>query len=313
MGKAKSELLCAIGLGGQSVFLSVDHFHAPGETVRADHIYTEPGGKAYNQIVAAARLGTRSLFVGAVGKDENAAICRDFLRREGIACELMESEQSGTAYACILTDAAGDNRVTVYRGAADELSAEFIRSKRALLEQCTMFLFGLECPLEATLAALEIAEATGAYTILNPAPARKLYLQLLRRFDLITPNAQEVCELLNISAASPRELCAALRDAAFKQAVVTLGSKGALLWENGRGKLFPAIRCRAVDTTGAGDCFNGALATALTEGKDLTQAMGFAVNASALSVTKAHVMGSLPTLGEVLENYKNFVPEIIEL
>ena len=309
----KNGLLCAIGLGGQSVFLSVDHFHAPGETLHADHLYTEPGGKAYNQIVAASRLGTRSLFVGAVGKDENAAICRDFLRREGVACELMESEQSGTAYACILTDAAGDNRVTVYRGAADELSAEFIRSKRALLEQCTMFLFGLECPLEATLAALEIAKATGAYTILNPAPARKLELSLLRRFDLITPNAQEICELLNVSDAVPRELCAALREAGLDRAVVTLGSEGALLWENGCARLFPAIRRRTLDTTGAGDCFNAALASALTKGKALVQAVEFAVNASALSVTKAHVMGSLPTLDEVLENYKKLAPEIIEL
>lgn len=303
--------VAAVGLGGQSVFLGVEHFHAPGETVRADSIYTEPGGKAYNQAVAAARLGAPALFIGAVGDDKSGRSCRDFLDSEGVSSRLQVCPSEGTAYACILTDKLGDNRVTVYRGAADRLSGEFVRSCRGAVSECSVLLLGLECPMEAAVAALELGEELGIYTILNPAPARRLDPMLLRRFDLITPNAQEAAMLLGLENAEPSALCAALHAAGIAQAVVTLGADGALLYAGGAGLKYPAVRCKAADTTGAGDCFNGALAARLAAGEDLTQAVGYAVAASSLSVTRSHVMTALPSAEAVRAAYTYSEPEII--
>lgn len=307
----KNGKVCAVGLGGQSVFLGVDHFHAPGETLHAGSIYSEPGGKAYNQAVAAARLGAEVIFVGAMGGDENGKICRDFLKAENIEDRIMTVDSAGTAYACILTDASGENRVTVYSGAADMLSAEYVDSQREELKKSAVMLLGLECPLEATEAALRIAEENGIMTILNPAPARKLGMNFLRRFDIITPNAQEAAKLFSLECSSPAEICRALKDNGIETAVVTLGGEGALLYKEERGTVFSALRCIPKDTTGAGDCFNAALAAALINGGSLEDAVIFAINASALSVQREHVMTALPYLAEVKKEYR--IPKSIEI
>lgn len=296
----KKPVIGAVGLGGESVFLPVDHFHAPGETLQAESIFIEPGGKAYNQAVAARRLGAKVLFLGAMGDDKGADFCRSFLEEEGILPLLEIIPHANTAYACILTDKAGENRVTVSRGASQRLTAEFIRSREAEIRECTHMLLGLECPLEATGAALELCEKHGVFTILNPAPAIALEPEFLRRFDLITPNLQEAMVLLGLTREpSPAELAEHLRRAGLRQAVVTLGGQGSLLVKDGDAFLFPARHVRAVDTTGAGDTFNAALAVALGQGKTLEEAILYATNASAYSVQRPHVMQSLPTAREL--------------
>lgn len=294
----------AVGLGGESVFLSVDHFHAPGETLQAENLYIEPGGKAYNQAVAARRLGAEVLFFGAMGQDNSGDYCEAFLKKEGITPVLERTAEFATAYACILTDAQGENRVTVSRGASDHLSAGFIRSQEAHIRRCSHMLLGLECPLDATLAALDICRKYGIFTILNPAPAIPLDMALLRQFDLITPNQQEAAVLLGLDGQPAPELLARqLEKAGLCRAVVTLGSQGSLLWENGGATLYPARKVTAVDTTGAGDTFNAALAVALGKGCSLGDAVVYATDASAYSVSRRHVMEALPTERD-LENFR---------
>ena len=286
----------AVGLGGESVFLSVDHFHAPGETLQAENRYIEPGGKAYNQAVAARRLGAEVLFFGAMGQDRSGDYCEAFLRREGVTPLLERLPEFATAYACILTDRHGENQVTVSRGASDHLSAAFIRRQEANIRRCSHMLLGLECPLDATLAALEICRKYGIFTILNPAPAIPLDRELLQQFDLITPNQQEAAVLLGLDGRpTPEVLARQLEKAGFRRAVVTLGSQGSLLWENGQALLCPARKVAAVDTTGAGDTFNAALTVALGKGRTLREAAAYATDASAYSVSRPHVMESLPT------------------
>lgn len=286
----------AVGLGGESVFLPVDHFHAPGETLQAEGIFIEPGGKAYNQAVAAARLGAQVLFFGAMGADKGADFCRSYLVQAGILPVLETIPDANTAYACILTDKDGENRVTVSRGASQHLSAEFIRGQEEKIQTCTHMLMGLECPLEATRAALALCKKHDIFTILNPAPAIALEPEFLRSFDLITPNLQEAMVLLGLSREpSPTELADALRQAGIRQAVVTLGSQGSLLLAGTEAFLFPARKVAAADTTGAGDTFNAALAVALATGSALPEAISYATNASAYSVQRPHVMQSLPT------------------
>lgn len=307
--KGKEPVIGAIGLGGESVFLSVDHFHAPGETLHAKGMFVEAGGKAYNQAVAAARLGAKVCFFGAVGRDSGGTLCREVLAAEGIEPVLQTIPDVNTAYACILTDARGENQVTVSRGAADCLSADFIFRQEAAISRCTHLLLGLECPMEATAAALKLAKKHGIFTILNPAPAIPLDLDFLRSFDLITPNLQEAAVLLGLTH-TPKihELGQLLLEAGLTNAVVTLGSMGSLLVTPSKQLRFPALPVKAVDTTGAGDTFNAALAVAIGRGKAMEEAIVFATNASAWSVSRSHVLESLPTARDLAANYRQVTP-----
>lgn len=296
MSMYKTPIIGAVGLGGESVFLSVDHFHTPGETLQAQGIFVEPGGKAYNQAVAARRLGAEVLFFGAMGADKGGDFCKAYLESEGITPVLERLPQHNTAYACILTDKHGENQVTVSRGASQHLSPEFIRSHEKDVLRCTHMLLGLECPLATTKAVHSFCKKHGIFTILNPAPAIPLDLEFLLSFDLITPNQQEASVLLGLdSQPDPKKLGRLLQKSGFKQAVVTLGGQGSLLLAGEDLLLFPALDVHAVDTTGAGDTFNAALAVALGRGNSLSEAVVYATNASAYSVSKAHVMNSLPT------------------
>lgn len=302
----------AIGLGGESVFLSVDHFHAPGETLQAENIFVEPGGKAYNQAVAARRLGAQVRFFGAMGADKGGDFCREYLIREGVEPIIEVIPDATTAYACILTDRAGENRVTVSRGASQKLTAAFLRSQERAIQSCTHMLLGLECPLEATGAARELCQKHGVFTILNPAPAIPLPLDFLLGFDLITPNLQEATVLLGLSGQpEPTELAHHLRKAGFPRAVVTLGSRGCLLLDGKDTLLYPALPVKAVDTTGAGDTFNAALAVALSRGKSLRDAVVYATNASAYSVQRPHVMDALPTAEALAQNGVSIAPTFL--
>lgn len=305
----KTPIIGAVGLGGESVFLPVDHFHAPGETLQAGGIFTEPGGKAYNQAVAASRLGAKVLFFGAMGQDRGGDACKMHLQHEGIVPVLERFSQYNTAYACILTDKHGENQVTVSRGASDHLSPAFLKSREADIQSCTHILLGLECPMDATLAALALCQKHGVYTILNPAPAVPMELSVLRRFDLITPNLQEATVLLGLShQPNPRDLAHRMHEAGISRAIVTLGSQGCLLMEGEKALLYPARTVRAVDTTGAGDTFNAALAVALSKGKSLQEATVWAINASAYSVQFPHVLQGLPTFSQLEEFFQDVVP-----
>lgn len=305
----KKPVIGAVGLGGESVFLPVDHFHAPGETLQSESIFIEPGGKGYNQAVAAARLGAEVLFFGAMGQDKGMEYCRDFLIREGITPVLEVVPGSNTAYACILTDKAGENRVTVSRGASQHLSAAFLEGCEAQIRRCTHMLLGLEYPLEATKALLALCGKHGIYTIFNPAPAVPLEPEFLRSFDLITPNQQEAAVLLGLDhQPGPGELAEKLKQAGFRRAVVTLGGQGSLLLTEGEAFHYPALPVTPVDTTGAGDTFNAALAVALGRGEDLHRAVVYATNASAWSVSRPHVMTALPTAAQLEAVFRELTP-----
>lgn len=307
--KRKEPVIGAIGLGGESVFLSVDHFHTPGETLHAEGFFVEPGGKAYNQAVAAARLGAKVFFFGAIGPDSGGVLCRNVLEAEGIIPVLQTIPNSNTAYACILTDRNGENQVTVSRGAANLLSPNFLYEQESIIAQCTHLLLGLECPIEVTTSALELAKKHGIFTILNPAPAIPLDIDWLRSFDLITPNLQEATVLLGLEhTPEPAELAKFLCSAGLTNTIVTLGSKGSLLITPSQQVVFPALPVKAVDTTGAGDTFNAALAVAISQGRTMTEAIKFATNASAWSVCRNHVLDSLPTANELAVNYRKVIP-----
>ncbi len=277
-----SRTITVLGLCGRSVFMRVDHFHRPGETLHAETVYVEPGGKGYNQAVAAARLGAKVNFLTACGDDEDGRACTRFLLQEGIA-PYTQTVDKPTAFACILTERNGANRVTVCRGAADSLSAEFVLSHEDVFRHSDAVLLNFEVPEEANEAAVKLAEKYGVRVILNPAPAHPCTAEYLSRFYCVTPNESEA-EILGGRAC--RE-------------IVTLGEKGARVTENGEEYLLPAVPVQVKDTTGAGDCFNAALTVALCEGKTLREAVEFAQKAAAISVSRDFVMPSLPYRNEI--------------
>jgi len=298
-----------VGLCGESLFFSVDHFHKPGETLHAESFFMEPGGKGYNQAVAAQRLGAESIFIGCVGCDVGGDDCENFLVNEGAVPLMARVDDCATAYASILTDSRGENQVTVYRGASDRLSVEFVKFCEDKIAECKMMVLGLESPLDATLAAADIAKKHNIPIVFNPAPAREIDMEILKSFFIITPNKPEAIQIFGLSQdAEIFDIVAAIRKNGFVRCLITLGSEGALLVDGNDTMLFPALPIKAVDTTGAGDTFNAALAVALSEGKTLCEAVEFATNASAHSVAIPHVMQSLPTREELEKEFMTCTP-----
>jgi len=284
--------ICFIGLGGNSVFLKTDHFHRNGETVFAQSFYNEPGGKGYNQAVAAARLGACCRFIGAFGKDEGGTLCTSFLEKEGIK-PLPVYKDIPSAYACILTDKNGENRVTVFGGAAALLDGEDIKGLESEIAACQMLVLQNEVSADANQAACSIAKTHGVPVVINPAPALGVDINMLRDAYVITPNLHEAVSIFGENWALGME------KQGIKRAVVTLGGNGAAVYENGKALHIPPITTTVVDTTGAGDCFTAALAVMLCKGESLYNAAVFANKAAALAVSRPYAVGAMPKIAEI--------------
>ena len=269
--------ISVIGIAGNSAFMHTDHFHEKGETTVADSVYYEIGGKGINQAVAAARFGAQVSFLCAVGDDADGEKCAECCRDNGIK-GFLAKKSIPTALAFILTDKHGENRVTVYRGAAlDE--ADVYAFEREIASSDILLLQN-EVPEKVNILASDIAVKNGVRVILNPAPARAVSDELSKNVWLITPNEQESA-FVDLDR--------------FENSVITLGNKGCLI--NGDIRVL-ATDDKPVDTTGAGDTFNGTLAVCIAEGKSLEAACRYGNAASGISVTRKHVLNSIPTREE---------------
>lgn len=277
--------IAVIGLVGESVFLRVSRHQAVGETARADSIHREWGGKGYNQAVAAARFGAEVAFLGAVAAEDLDRVEAD-ARENGITPCLVAKDVP-TAYGVIVTDDTGDNRVTVFGGA--ELDEYDLEGFYPHIAACDILLINNEVPESVNIAAVRMAEAFGKRVILNPAPAREVSDYILSVAELVTPNEHE----LSAVAASERVL-------------VTLGGEGChIKWLDTR---VPAITVgEPVDTTGAGDTFNGVLAAALAEGEDIVTATTLANVAAGIEVTHRFVMPAIPSREEIFTTYNSYI------
>lgn len=285
--------LLIIGLCGQSVFLSVPYFHKPEETLHATALFTEPGGKGYNQAVAAARMGAKVTFAGAIGRDSDGESCAQRLVTEGIAPH-MQMKEERTAYAVILTDSSGENRVTVYPGA--KLTAQDVCEMEDVFSASRILLLTPEIPEDAFSCAVEMAKAHSVPVVVNPAPYTSWVRKYLDDAWLLTPNRAEACALLDCG---PEALMSAVAAVSYPRMVVTLGSEGALVKEGEAVTRIPAMPVTPVDTTGAGDCLNGVLCAKLLAGLTLAEAATAAVRAASISVSQPHVLDSMPHAYEV--------------
>jgi len=278
---------------------------APGETVLGGKFVMAAGGKGANQAVAAARLGAEVSFVARVGDDLFGQTAIENFKREGICVDYVTKDpQKPSGVALILVDDRGENVISVAPGANAELSPDDVRKARLAIEQANVVLIQLEVPLETVAEAARVGAESGATVILNPAPAQALDDRLLRHITVLTPNETECGLLTGLSPKDPAELVKAaqeLRRRGVQTVVITLGGTGSFVYNGEIGVAVPTVKIQPVDTTAAGDAFNGALAVALAEGQQLAQAVRFANLAGAFAATRLGAQPSLPTRAELRE------------
>jgi ribokinase len=283
-------VIALVGSINLDIVVGVDRHPAPGETVLGDDRQELPGGKGANQAVAAARLGAEVAFVGRVGDDDAGRRLRDGLAAEGVdVTHVRVDADAPTGIALIAVDRAGENTIVVSSGANARVSAADVEAARDVLANAAVTLVQHEVPEDAVAAAIA---AAGGTVVLNPAPARPIVAPV----DVLVPNRGEL-EALAGHTGDPVELARTLE--AARAVVVTLGSEGAAVIEGDRVERIPAPQVDAVDTTGAGDAFCGALAQALDAGADLVEAARWAVRAAAASVTKPGAQGGLPRAADL--------------
>ncbi|MBD3764876.1 MAG: ribokinase [Rhodobacterales bacterium] len=281
-----------------------DRLPRMGETILGRHFALGPGGKGSNQAVAAARAGGRVHLITRIGADPFGAMGHRLWDEAGVHPAVTEDPDSFTGAAFIFLDhATGQNAIIVCPGAAERLDEGDVDRHADLIAGARVFLTQLEQPLAAARRGLQIARAAGVTTILNPAPAMPLPAGLLPLCDIITPNETEAQALTGLPVTTPDQAAAAaaaLRAMGARAACITLGPAGAL-WQDDTGTLrVPGIPMPdVVDTVGAGDAFNGALATALAQGRPPEQALRFANAAAAISVTRPGAASSSPARAEI--------------
>lgn len=295
--------LVVLGSVNADHVLQVASFPRPGETLHGHSYCVIPGGKGANQAVAAARLGADIAFIACVGDDSFGHQMRDTFAREGMNTEaVMIEDNMPTGIAMIQVAATGENSICISAEANGCLTPERLAPHHHLIEQADTLLMQLETPMETIEAAAKIAKQAGTRVVLNPAPAQPLSDDLLQHLDMITPNETEAELLTGVkvdNVTTAQQAADALHAKGIKRVLITLGSQGVWLSDNGKGRQVPGFRVDAKDTTAAGDTFNGALLTALQEGREMEEAIRFAHAAAAISVTRFGAQTSIPHRREV--------------
>jgi ribokinase len=299
----KKRGILVVGSANMDLVVITRRFPAPGETVFGNEFGMYPGGKGANQAVCAAKLGGRVSFIGKIGDDIFGGKLSRGMRSDGVRLNhLLVDGNRPTGTALISVDGKGQNEIVVVPGSNMKLLPGDIRRARAAFGGVSVLLLQLEIPPATVAEAAALARSRGVTVILNPAPARRLPRMLLACVDYLTPNETELHQLSGMPASGipATELAArVLLEQGVKGVVVTLGARGCLYVDRTFTRLFPAPRVKALDTTGAGDAFNGALAFAIAEGKPVTEAIPFANAVAALSVTRLGAQCSMPTMREL--------------
>ncbi len=292
-----------VGSSNTDMTVKVPRIPAPGETVLGDGFQITAGGKGANQAIAAVRAGAAVVFVTALGADDFGDRAFQSFVAEGIDVDLIRrvpDTPSGVALICV--DDGGENSIAVAAGANRALRPQDVEPLAGILSDGDTVLVQLEIPLATVEAAARIAARQGARVILNPAPAQPLPDSLLAMVSMITPNEREAEQLTGVELSDAPALTRAamtLQERGVRDVVITLGARGVFASFEGVSALVPGFTVQAVDTTAAGDVFNGSLAAALVEGKSPGDALRFANAAAALSVTVVGAQASAPRRAQI--------------
>ena len=288
----------------------------PGETVKGSVFLMGPGGKGSNQAVAAHRAGADVTLVTKVGSDVFGTMAVDFYKKEGMDTSyVFVDEKKETGCALILVDeTTAQNEIVVLSGACDNITPEDVESCRELIASADILLVQLEINFDALFQAVDIAWEAGVTIVLNTAPAAKLPDEFLRKIDIVTPNETEAKLLTGVTIETEedaRKAAAVFMEKGVKEVVITLGSMGAFAMNRERSELVGRLPVEAIDTTGAGDAFNGGFVMALAEGKDLFTALRYGNVTGALSVTRRGTAPSMPDRKAIDELYEKHYGKII--
>jgi ribokinase len=291
-------MVLVVGSANMDMVVGCERFPQPGETVLAEDFGMFPGGKGANQAVACAKLGGHVHFLGKLGNDPFRNALADNLRHDGVVLDgLMTDDEAPTGVALITVDARGENTIVVASGSNMRLTPDDLDAHEALFARAAVVLVQLEIPQETVERAVAMGHANGALVVLNPAPARPLSDALLRQIDVLTPNQTEAAQLVGQPPDGTTTAEAAARSLVqrgVRNVVVTVGEEGALLVNEQGVERFAAVPVEPVDTTAAGDAFNGALAYALAARQTLAESVHLANAVAAFSITQRGAQPSMP-------------------
>jgi len=298
--------IVVVGSANMDLVVRTKHIPKPGETVLGGEFFQLPGGKGANQAVAAARLGGDVTFIGCVGQDAFGDALLAGLVRDGIDVKHVQRVKDiASGVALIGVDSDGQNSIIVAPGANAALNSKDIDAAEKTIESADSVVAQFEVSQEAVTRAMHIAALNGLHTILNPAPYQygdKLSMSLLSSIEVLVPNEHEAAAMLGIRPGTRvdyRAAAEALLRYGAGSVIITLGDQGCIVADENGAREIPPVRVTSVDSTAAGDCFCGALAVAMAEGKSLDDAARFASAAAAISVTRMGAQASMPIRSEV--------------
>jgi ribokinase len=295
--------ILVIGSSNTDMVIKTEKLPAPGETILGGTFLINPGGKGANQAVAAARLGGKVTFVAKRGNDLFGNQAVGLIMREGIHAQyIIKDNEHPSGVALITVDATGENSIVVAPGSNGYLSQDDLPTKIFEPGKYEILLLQLEIPIKTVEFAATEASENGIKVILNPAPAQKLSDNLLLHTWLITPNETEAEILTGIKVheiSTAENAALFLQKKGVKNVIITMGASGAYVKSESFTGMVPGVKVKAVDTTAAGDVFNGALAVSLAEGKDIRESVAFANKAASISVTRLGAQASAPYRNEI--------------
>ena len=303
--------ICVFGIFVADICFFADSIPVAGQTILGDKYIIGPGGKGSNQAIAAARAGGKVSFISKVGSDNYADLAISLYKDSGInydGLEIEENESTGSA-GILINRKTGENAINVVPGAAGTIGKNLIDKNLNIIKNSKIFLTQLETPKDVTLYALKEAKSQNCITILNPAPSSEIPDDYFQFFDFFTPNETEASFYFRKPVKNEDDCKVAgnfFLEKGVKNILITLGEKGCYFKNSDEEFLIPASKLNkpVVDTTGAGDAFNGALSVALSQNKTYKQSIEFANLVAGISVTREGAANSMPTKKEIEESIK---------
>ena len=297
--------IVVLGSSNTDMIIKAPRIPRPGETILGGAFQTAAGGKGANQAVAAARAGGKVSLIACIGDDMFGRQALEGFKKDQIDIQFVRIDASApSGVALIMVDEQGENSIAVASGANAKLSADDAGAARSVITNADVLLMQLETPVETVITAAKMAADEGVRVLLNPAPAQKLPQELLKNISIITPNETEA-ELLTgikvIDEESAAEAAHSLQNLGPQIVLITLGAMGVFVLSEHFEGLAPSFKKDAIDTTAAGDVFNGALASAIAKDVEFLEAVRFAQAAAAISVTRLGAQPSVPQKLEILE------------
>ena len=301
--------ICVIGSIGYDLTTYIYKFPKAGETIVGKKFIQNPGGKGDNQVIASARVGGDVTFIGAVGDDNYGELLKKNLEENKVKTHMKIVPNMSSQIATILIDESGENRIVIVPGANNFVDKKQIDDNFDIIKECDIILMQLEIPMETVKYVVDKFYELNKIIILNPAPGAELSDNIIKKCTYLTPNENEIGLITKMpydTIDNIKSAAKCLFDKGAQNVLVTLGEKGAYLKNKNDDIIIPTLKVKALDTTGAGDCFNGVFAAWLAMGKNAIEAIKYANVASSISVTRSGAVPSLPYKNEVDEKFKEY-------